>query len=55
MDSKFRITLNIRFPLPVESYTNGIGKYAHLNRRELSELQKIVDERYNRLLAMTHL
>lgn len=55
VESNFRITLNIRFPLPIETYTKGIGKYAHLNRRELHELQKIVDERYNRLLAMTHL
>ena len=55
IDAKFRITFKNRFPLPVGSYTRRIGKYAHLSREELGEFQKIVDERYNRLLAMTNL
>ena len=52
-NSKFRITFENKFPLPVENYVTGIGKYAHLKRKELKEFQRFVDERYIRLLAMT--
>jgi phenylglyoxylate dehydrogenase beta subunit len=55
VNSKFRMTYKNRFPLPVERYTKGIGKYGHLTREELKGFQRIVDERYNRLLAMTTL
>jgi pyruvate/2-oxoacid:ferredoxin oxidoreductase beta subunit len=55
VNSKFKMTYKNRFPLPVERYTKGIGKYGHLTREELKGFQRIVDERYNRLLAMTTL
>ena len=53
--SKFKMTYENKFPLPIEVYTGLIGKYSHLRREELKEFQKIVDERYHRLLAMTTL
>jgi phenylglyoxylate dehydrogenase beta subunit len=55
IDSKFRMTVRNRFPISVEQYTKRIGKYSHLRREELGAFQKIVDDRYNRLLAMTNL
>jgi len=53
--SKFKVTYENRFPLPVEVYTRRIGKYSHLSREELKDFQKIVDERYSRLLAIATL
>ncbi len=51
--SKFRMTFENPFSLPVEYYVAGIGKYAHLKKKELREFQRFVDERYQRLLEIT--
>jgi len=52
-DGKVRFTKDVKFPKPVESYTKVIGKYSHLTRQEISALQKIVDDRYKNLVALS--
>jgi pyruvate/2-oxoacid:ferredoxin oxidoreductase beta subunit/NAD-dependent dihydropyrimidine dehydrogenase PreA subunit len=52
-DGKVSLTSEIKFPKPIEAYTNMIGKYTHLGRQELSTLQKTVDDRYKRLVALS--
>ncbi len=52
---KFKITHPTPFPKPVESYLKLVGKFAHLNRAEIDEIQDDIDRRYRRLLVLTGL
>lgn len=55
VNGKFRITVKVDFPQPVQEFTKLVGKYSHLNREELKKVQEIVDERYRRIEAMVQL
>jgi pyruvate/2-oxoacid:ferredoxin oxidoreductase beta subunit len=52
---KFRITYSPRKRLPVSAYTRTMDKYAHLSQEELDELQRMVDEKWKWLEAMSKL
>ena len=49
---RFRITVKIDNPKPVREYTRNIGKFDHLMEEDVIELQRLVDARYSRLLAL---
>ena len=49
---KIRFTKEIRYPKPIETYTRMMGKYKHLTREEIDRMQKIVDDRFRRLVAL---
>ncbi|MBI2853937.1 MAG: 4Fe-4S binding protein [Chloroflexi bacterium] len=50
VSGRLRQTVRIRKPLPIVEYTKLMGKYGHLSPEQQAELQKQVDERYNRVL-----
>ena len=50
-NGRVRLTVKIRKPQPVEEYTKLIGKYGHLSKEQLQELQRQVDQCYKRLLT----
>ncbi len=54
-NGRFRITHRTAFAQPVEAYLRSVGKYRHLDRAEIAEIQEQVDERYHRLEALTTL
>ncbi|MCL5263972.1 MAG: thiamine pyrophosphate-dependent enzyme [Chloroflexi bacterium] len=52
---KFKINREVPFPKPVEQYLRLVGKYSHLNRAEIDEIQRDLDRRYKRLVALTEM
>lgn len=52
---KIRITEPVRFPKPIDAYTSLVGKYRHLEARELREMQALVNDNYRRLQKMARL
>ena len=43
---KFRITVPVPKPLPVQDFTSRIKKFSHLNAEEIADLGKLAEERY---------
>lgn len=54
-NGRFRMTHMVDYPKPVEAYLKMVGKYRHLTRQEIAEIQEQVEERYRRLEALTRL
>ena len=52
---KFRFTQDISNPKPVSEYTRLIGKFSHLQRSEIEELQQMVNERVNMIKSLVAL
>jgi pyruvate/2-oxoacid:ferredoxin oxidoreductase beta subunit len=52
---EFRITHEVKNPKPVGLYAGLLKKFAHLNEEHLGALQKVVDERFRHLKALTGL
>jgi pyruvate/2-oxoacid:ferredoxin oxidoreductase beta subunit len=52
-NGKLRITREIKHPLLIGEYTRLLGKFSHLNRTELEEMQKIANIRYARVKALS--
>ncbi len=52
-NGRFRITRPVERPQQVEAYLKTVGKYQHLNRAEIEEIQEQVNERLYRLRALT--
>jgi pyruvate ferredoxin oxidoreductase beta subunit len=52
---EFRITHEVKNPKPVGQYAGLLKKFAHLNEEDLGALQKVVDERFRHLKALTGL
>lgn len=50
---KFKINKEVAFPKPLEQYLKLMGKFSHLTREDIDALQREVDRRYDRLVAMT--
>ncbi|MEL7564091.1 MAG: thiamine pyrophosphate-dependent enzyme [Dehalobacterium sp.] len=48
-DGKYKITKEVKNPLPVREYIKLIGRMKHLNEEEISNIQKTVDKQYNLL------
>jgi pyruvate/2-oxoacid:ferredoxin oxidoreductase beta subunit len=53
VDGNVRFTKPIRFPKPIEAFTRMTGRYKHLTRQEISTLQKVIDTRHRRLVALS--
>jgi len=49
-NGQVKLSVKIRKPQPIEEYTKLMGKYSHLSKEQLQELQEQVDHRYKRLL-----
>jgi pyruvate/2-oxoacid:ferredoxin oxidoreductase beta subunit len=48
----FRFTHPVEHPRPMEEYLRGIGKYNHLNRKQIEEIKKISEKRYEMLKTL---
>ncbi|HUJ56293.1 MAG TPA: thiamine pyrophosphate-dependent enzyme [Gaiellaceae bacterium] len=48
----WRITYQPRHPVPVEEFLAAQGRFAHLNAAEIAEIQRHLDERWERLSAL---
>jgi pyruvate/2-oxoacid:ferredoxin oxidoreductase beta subunit len=53
VNGNVRFTKTIDFPKPIEAFTRTMGRYKHLTRAEISSLQESVDDRYQRLTALS--
>lgn len=53
VDGNVRFTKQIKFPKPIEAFTRMTGRYKHLTRQEILTLQKVIDTRYQRLVALS--
>jgi pyruvate/2-oxoacid:ferredoxin oxidoreductase beta subunit len=53
VNGNVRFTKTIDFPKPIEAFTRTMGRYKHLTRAEISSLQESVDDRYQRLAALS--
>lgn len=51
-DGKLRFTRKVEFPKPIETYTKMMGRYSHLTREEIGDMQKAVNKHYEKLLAL---
>ncbi|HLA28772.1 MAG TPA: thiamine pyrophosphate-dependent enzyme [Syntrophales bacterium] len=54
-EGKVRVTVKIRARKPVEEYTKLQGKYEHLDKSQLEQLQQYVDEKYIQLRSLESL
>jgi phenylglyoxylate dehydrogenase beta subunit len=52
---EYRFTYRPENPLPIQEYTKLMGRFSHLKERELAELQKMVDARFNQIEYLTKL
>ncbi len=50
---KFHFTYEPKHPRPVGDFTKLMGRYSHLAKEELSDLQSTVDERFNLIRSLT--
>jgi len=50
---EYRMTHVVEKPKPITEYTALLKKFAHLDKEELDELQKIVNKRFDRIRALT--
>jgi len=51
-NGRFRLTQEVKKPLPIEEYTKLIGKFSHLTDDELREFQEFSDARYQEIKAL---
>jgi 2-oxoisovalerate ferredoxin oxidoreductase beta subunit len=49
---KYKINRKVGRPKPVREYIQGQGRYGHLKEPEIEDLQRQVDQRWHRLLAL---
>jgi len=52
---EFRLTYRPKNPLPIQEFTNLMGRFSHLTEKELAELQKMVDSRFKLIESLTEL
>lgn len=52
-NGEIRLTHEVSRPKPIQEYTQLIGKYSHLNREDLGQLQQSVDENFSMLKKLT--
>lgn len=48
-NGKFKITMKPRNPIPVREFLKKCKKFSHLSEEEIEELQRVTDEKWNRL------
>ena len=51
----YRLTHTIENPKPISAYTGLLKKFSHLDEKDLEELQRIVNKRFNRIKALTRM
>jgi len=49
---KYSLTKEIRKRKPIEEYLKLQGRFRHLQKEAIADVQKLVDEEYNRLLHL---
>jgi pyruvate/2-oxoacid:ferredoxin oxidoreductase beta subunit len=54
-DGRFRLTHEVKRPLPIKAYTKLIGKFSHLTDDELRDFQAFSDARYQEIKALSGL
>lgn len=54
-NGEFRLTHEVKAPRPIADFTNMMGRFSHLGKNELGQLQKIVDSKFYFLKALTDL
>jgi len=52
---EFRLTYRPKSPLPIQEFTNLMGRFSHLTEKELEKLQKTVNSRFNLIESLTKL
>ena len=50
-----RLTYNVKNPRPVTDFTGGMGRFSHLGKEDLAQLQEIVDSKFAFLYALSNL
>jgi pyruvate/2-oxoacid:ferredoxin oxidoreductase beta subunit len=51
----YRLTHTVENPKPISEYTGLLKKFSHLDEKDLEELQRIVNKRFNRIKALTRM
>ena len=52
---RFRFTQEISNPKPISEYLRGIGKFSHLKKNEIQDLQESVNDRVNMMKSLVEL
>lgn len=52
-NGKYTINIDVKNQKPLQEYIKKIKKYSHLNEEQIQELEKVVDEKWKRLLKLT--
>jgi pyruvate/2-oxoacid:ferredoxin oxidoreductase beta subunit len=52
---EYRLTYPVKKPKPVTEYTRLLKKFSHLDESDVKEFQKMVDQRFAHLGALTRL
>jgi hypothetical protein len=52
---QYRITHDVRSPKPVGQYASLLKKFAHLDEEDLEDLQRVVNQRFQQIKALTGL
>lgn len=50
----YRFTVNIKKPKPIEELLKKMGKYSHLTRKQVEEIKRILEERFDILKSLTN-
>jgi phenylglyoxylate dehydrogenase beta subunit len=50
---KIRFTHKVDDPLPVERYLSMLGKYRHLNKKEIEHIQQLTDKRMELIKSLS--
>jgi phenylglyoxylate dehydrogenase beta subunit len=52
---EYRLTYEVEKPRPIVAYTRLLKKFAHLEEKDLEELQRLVNNRFHQIKALTRL
>ncbi len=54
-DGKYTLNYQPKNRLPIEEFTSTMGRFSHLSAEDIDQIQKIVDERFSLIEALTKL
>ncbi|RKL62288.1 NADH-dependent phenylglyoxylate [Thermoanaerobacteraceae bacterium SP2] len=54
-NGRFKINVNVKEPKPLKEYVKKIKKYSHLTEEEIEELQRLINEKWDRLVELASL
>ena len=52
---EYRLTHVVEKPKPISAYAGLLKKFAHLDEKDMEDLQRLVDQRFNHIKALTQL